>query len=67
MWLMKSQKKLRNSHFENDVNLVSKNDQKMDQYFTEKLGLFLTEVSFETSEGNQLSDFQNGYFFEKNW
>ena len=39
----------------------------MDQYFTEKLGLFLTEVSFETSEGNQLSDFQNGYFFEKNW
>ena len=64
---MKSQKKLRNSHFENDVNLVSKNDQKMDQYFTEKLGLCLTEVSFETSEGNQLSDFQNGYFFEKNW
>ena len=32
------------------------------QNFNEKLSLFLTEVSFETSEENQLSYFQNGYF-----
>ena len=34
----------------------------MDQYFIDKLSLFLTEVSFDTSEGNQLSYFKNGYF-----
>ncbi len=34
----------------------------MSPYFNDKLTLFLTEVSFETSEENQLSYFQNGYF-----
>ena len=32
------------------------------QYFNDKLSLFLTEVSFDTSEGNQLSYFENYYF-----
>ena len=34
----------------------------MSPYFNDKLSLFLTEVNFETSEENQLSYFQNGYF-----
>ena len=34
----------------------------MSPYFNDKLSLFLTEVSFETSEENQLSHFQNGSF-----
>ena len=34
------------------------------QYFDDKLSLFLTEVSFDTSEGNQQSYFQNCYFFK---
>ena len=32
-----------------------------------KLSLFLTEVSFEASEENQLSYFQKGYFFKILW
>ena len=32
----------------------------MNQYFNDKLSLFLTEVSFDISEENQLSYFQNG-------
>ena len=36
----------------------------MNPYFNGKLCLFLTEVSFDTSKGNQLSYFQNGYFFK---
>ena len=28
---------------------------------------YFTEVSFDTSEGNQLSYFQNGYFFKIIW
>ena len=32
-----------------------------------ELSLFLTEVSFEASEENQLSYFQNGYFFKILW
>ena len=39
----------------------------MSPYFDDKLSLFLTEVSFETSEENQLSYFQNGYFFKILW
>ena len=39
----------------------------MSPYFNAKLSLFLTEVSFETSEGNQLSYFQNSYFFKILW
>ena len=39
----------------------------MSPYFNVKLSLFLTEVSFETSEENQLSYFQNGYFFKILW
>ena len=39
----------------------------MSPYFNEKLSLFLTEVSLETSEENQLSYFQNGYFFKILW
>ena len=39
----------------------------MSPYFNDKLSLFLTEVSFETSEENQLSYFQNGYFFKILW
>ena len=39
----------------------------MSPYFNDKLSLFLTEVSFETSEKNQLSYFQNGYFFKILW
>ena len=39
----------------------------MSPYFNDKLSLFLTEVSFETSEENQLSYFQNGYFFKIVW
>jgi hypothetical protein len=34
----------------------------MNQYFNKILSLFLTEVGFETSEGKQLSYFQNVYF-----
>ena len=34
----------------------------MNQHFNDKLSLFLTEVSLDTSEVNQLSYFQNGYF-----
>ena len=34
----------------------------MNQYFNDKLSLSLTEVSFDTSEENQLSYIQNGYF-----
>ena len=32
----------------------------LNQYFIDKLSLFLTEVGFDTSEGNQLSYVQNG-------
>jgi len=32
----------------------------MNQYFNDKLSLFLTEVSFDISEENQLSYFKNG-------
>ena len=39
----------------------------MSPYFNDKLSLFLTEVSFEASEENQLSYFQNGYFFKILW
>ena len=35
--------------------------------FIDKLSSFLTKVSFDTSEGNQLSYFQNGYFFKILW
>ena len=34
------------------------------QYFNDKLGLLFTEVSSDTSEENQLSYFQNSYFFK---
>jgi hypothetical protein len=33
----------------------------MNQYFSDKLSIFLTEVRFDTSEKNQLAYFQNGY------
>ena len=39
----------------------------MNQYFNDKLSLFLAEVSFDTLEENQLSYFQNGYFFKILW
>ena len=39
----------------------------MSPYFNDKLSLFLTEVNFETTEENQLSYFQNGYFFKILW
>ena len=39
----------------------------MNQYFLVKLSLFLTEVSFDNSEGNQLSYFQNCHFFKILW
>ena len=39
----------------------------MSPYFNDKLSLFLNEVSFETSKENQLSYFQNGYFFKIVW
>ena len=39
----------------------------MSPYFNDKLSLFLTEVSFETSEENPLSFFQKGYFFKILW
>ena len=39
----------------------------MNQYFNAKLSLFLTEVSFDTSEENQLLYFQNGYSFKLIW
>ena len=35
--------------------------------FNDILGLFLTEANFATSEGNQRSYFQNGYFFKILW
>ena len=37
----------------------------MTQYFIDKLNLFCTKVSFDTSEENQLSYFQNS--FEVSW
>ena len=37
------------------------------QYFIDKSNLFFTEVRFDTSEGNQLSYFQNYYFFKILW
>ena len=36
----------------------------MNQYFNDKLILFLTEVGFDTSEENQLSYFQKWIFFQ---
>ena len=39
----------------------------INQYFNDKLSLFLTEVSFNTLEENQLIYFQNGYFFKIVW
>ena len=36
----------------------------MNQYFNDKFSLLLTEVGFDTSEGKQLSYFQNVYFFK---
>ena len=36
----------------------------MTQYFKGKLCFFFTEVSFDISEENQLSYFQNGYVFK---
>ena len=36
----------------------------MNQYFNGKLSLFLTEVDFDTSEENQVSNFQNCIFFQ---
>ena len=39
----------------------------MNQYFIDKLSLFLTKVSFDTSEENQLSYFQNSYSFKILW
>ena len=36
----------------------------MNQYFNDKLSLFFTEVSFDTSEENQLSYFQKWLFFQ---
>ena len=36
----------------------------MNQYFNDELSFFLTKVSFDTSEGKQLSYFQNGNFFK---
>ena len=37
------------------------------QHFIGKLSLFLTKVSFDTSEGNQLSYFQISYLFKILW
>ena len=37
----------------------------MNQYFNDKLSLFLAEVTFDVSEENQLSYFQKGYFLKK--
>ena len=34
----------------------------MNQYFNDKLTLFLPEVTFDKSEENQLSYLQKGYF-----
>ena len=39
----------------------------MTQYFIDKLSLFYTEVTFDASEENQLSHFQNGYFLKILW
>jgi hypothetical protein len=39
----------------------------MNQYFNGKSSIFLTEVDFDTSEGNQPSYFQTSYFFKKIW
>ena len=39
----------------------------MNQYFNDKSSIFLTEVNFDTLEGNQLSYFQNGLFFKILW
>ena len=39
----------------------------MNQYFNDKSSIFLTKVNFDTSEENQLSYFQNGYFFKYLW
>ena len=37
----------------------------MNQYFNDKLSLFLAKVTFDESEENQLSYFQKGYFLKK--
>ena len=37
------------------------------QYFNDKLSLFLAEVGFDGSEGNQLSYIQNWYSFRILW
>ena len=37
----------------------------INQYFNDKLSLFLAEVTFDVSEENQLSYFQKGYFLKK--
>ena len=37
----------------------------MNQYFNDKLSLFLAEVTFDKSEENQLSYFQKGYSLKK--
>ena len=39
----------------------------MNQYFNDKLSLFLTEVSFDISVENQQSYFENGHFFKMLW
>ena len=58
---------------ENERSKIYKNDYFkytkiiVDQYFKDKLSLFYTEVSFDTSEENQLSYFQNDYFFKILW
>ena len=37
------------------------------QYFIDKLSLFFTKVSFDTSEGKQFSYFHNNHFFKILW
>ena len=39
----------------------------MNQYFSEKLNLLLTEMGFDTSEGKELSYFQNVHFSKIAW
>ena len=55
------------NHFFGPCHTQTTNFAFMNQYFNDKLSLFLTEVSFNTSEENQLSYFQNGYFFKILW
>ena len=72
MWLMKSSKsfeiiaiiKIWQLVFFLGVKTYFRIFASMNQYFIDKLDLFLTEVSFDTSEGDQLSYFQNGNFFK---